>query len=420
MLRNQHTVVWAIALCSTTLVRAQGPGTGDRVIDSLGRQSDLTTAQAWRALTTRGLPYAESLPSSAAQMMVTFAWRGDSSTRNVVLVTPLTLVDFGSGIMRRLGRTDVWYATLRLPADTRFAYRFAPNDRLVPFESDTNIGPRMATMRRDTANPRVFDYGAFGQMSLLELPRAPSDSDIYPKPVPHGTTARFAVGGHAIAIYTPAGYNAQTKAALVVFSDGQSYQSLIPAPTILDNLMAERAIGPVIAVFIDNPASTRAQDLDCSVEWSTYLANELVPWLRKHYSVSADARRVVVAGYSLGGLAAACAATAHPDIFGTVIAQSGSFYRAPPSDEPEWLARHLARSPRLPIHFVMSIGRFETAAIPSRDPSMLTASRHLRDVLRAKGYRVDYRELSSGHEHVAWRDVLGDALRTAYAVNGGS
>jgi enterochelin esterase-like enzyme len=121
----------------------------------------------------------------------------------------------------------------------------------------------------------------------------------------------------------------------------------------------------------------------------------------------------VVAGYSLGGLAAACTAVQHPDVFGTVIAQSGSFYRAPDGEEPEWLARHLANSPRLPIHFVMSIGRFETAAIPSRDPSMLTASRHLRDVLRAKSYAVDYRELSSGHEHVAWRAVLSDALRAA-------
>ncbi len=399
--------------CST-IVRAQAPGTPDRLIDSLARQSDLTTVDAWRALTARGLPHAESLPTSPAQMMVTFAWRGDSGTRNVVLVTPLTLVDFASGIMRRLGRTDVWYTTLRLPADTRFAYRFAPNDRLIPFELDTNLGARFATMRRDPANLRVFDYGAFGQMSVLELPRAPSDSDIYPKPVPHGAISRFTVGGRAVAIYTPAGYHEGEKTALIVFSDGESYQSLIPTPTILDNLLARKAINPVIAAFVDTPASSREQDLNCSIEWSGYLANALVPWLRQHYSITADARRVAVAGYSLGGLAAACAAVAHPDIFGTVIAQSGSFYRAPETEEPEWLARHLARRPHLPIHFVMTIGRFETAAIPSRDPSMLTASRHLRDVLTAKGYALDYRELSSGHEHVAWRDVLSAALREAY------
>jgi enterochelin esterase family protein len=127
-----------------------------------------------------------------------------------------------------------------------------------------------------------------------------------------------------------------------------------------------------------------------------------------------------VVGYSLGGLAAACAAIEHPSVFGAAIAQSGSFFRAPPSEEPEWLARHLAQNPRLPVHFVLSIGRFETAAIPSRDPSMLTASRHLRDVLLAKGYAVDYRELSSGHEHVAWRAVLADAICNVFAKHPGN
>jgi enterochelin esterase-like enzyme len=176
---------------------------------------------------------------------------------------------------------------------------------------------------------------------------------------------------------------------------------------------ARKTIRPVIAAFVDTPASTREHDLNCSPEWNEYLVKDLVPWLRTRYRITADARRIVVAGYSLGGLAAACAAVAHPDVFGAVIAQSGSFYRAPPGQEPEWVARHLARSPRLPIHFIITIGRFETAAIPSRDPSMLTASRHLRDVLDAKGYASDYRELSSGHEHVAWRAALGDALRVA-------
>jgi len=146
-----------------------------------------------------------------------------------------------------------------------------------------------------------------------------------------------------------------------------------------------------------------------------YLATEIVPWLRSRYHVTADARRVAVAGYSLGGLAAACAAIEHPGVFGAAIAQSGSFYRAPPGEEPEWLARQLARNRRLPVHFVLSIGRFETAAIPSRDPSMLTASRHLRDVLLSRGYAVDYRELSSGHEHVAWRAALADAICSAFA-----
>ncbi|MGD8278266.1 MAG: hypothetical protein PVH00_09585 [Gemmatimonadota bacterium] len=41
---------------------------------------------------------------------------------------------------------------------------------------------------------------------------------------------------------------------------------------------------------------------------------------------------------------------------------------------------------------------------------MLTASRHLRDVFRAKGYALHYREFFGGYEQVAWAVQLPDAL----------
>ena len=42
-------------------------------------------------------------------------------------------------------------------------------------------------------------------------------------------------------------------------------------------------------------------------------------------------------------------------------------------------------------------------------PRVVT-NRHMRDVLRAKGYSVTYRELSSGHDYVGWRGTLADGL----------
>ena len=112
----------------------------------------------------------------------------------------------------------------------------------------------------------------------------------------------------------------------------------------------------------------------------------------------------------MGGLAAACAAYQHPETFGKVLAQSGSFYRAQSDGEPEWLARQFVQSKQLPLDFYLEVGLLETSSIPSRDPSMLTSSRHLRDVLLAKGYRVDYHEHFSGHEHLAWRATFGEGL----------
>ena len=42
---------------------------------------------------------------------------------------------------------------------------------------------------------------------------------------------------------------------------------------------------------------------------------------------------------------------------------------------------------------------------------MLTVTRHLRDVLRARGYPVRYPEFSGGHDPIGWRTTLPDAIR---------
>jgi enterochelin esterase family protein len=189
------------------------------------------------------------------------------------------------------------------------------------------------------------------------------------------------------------------------------YTTLVPTPTILDNLIHAGKIPAAVALFIGN-ASPEARDteLNCAGVWSEFLVKEAIPWIESSGHVRIGTKGVLIAGSSMGGLAAGCAAIDHPEVFGKVLAQSGSFYRAPAGEEPEFLARRLAQSKRLPVEFYLETGLLETAAIPSRDPSMLTASRHLRDVLIAKGYHVEFHDRFSGHEHVAWRATLSDGL----------
>ena len=48
--------------------------------------------------------------------------------------------------------------------------------------------------------------------------------------------------------------------------------------------------------------------------------------------------------------------------------------------------------------------RFEPAAV------MLEPNRHLRDVLRLKGYSVTYSEYNGGHDYACWRGSLAGGL----------
>jgi enterochelin esterase family protein len=65
---------------------------------------------------------------------------------------------------------------------------------------------------------------------------------------------------------------------LLVVLDAGAYADYVPVPKILDTLIAEKRIQPIVAVLVGNAA--RAQELTCSPAYADFLATELVPWMR--------------------------------------------------------------------------------------------------------------------------------------------
>src|SRR5262249_11704210 len=181
---------------------------------------------------------------------------------------------------------------------------------------------------------------------------------------------------------------------------------VIATPTILENLLADGRLAPMVAVLIDSP--DRSGVLPCSAPFAYFLVEDLLPWLREHYAVTSDPTQVVVAGSSYGGLAAAYAGFRHPEVFGNVLSQSGAFWwRLQETDEHGWLIRPFVGAERLPLRFYMDAGTCERGI---RDPRILRYNRHLRDVLRAKGYPIAYAEFTGGHDYICWRGILIDGL----------
>src|SRR5262249_31723342 len=129
-------------------------------------------------------------------------------------------------------------------------------------------------------------------------------------------------------VYTPPGYDPKASAcALLVLFDGPDYLSTIPAPMILDNLLAQGKLPPLVAVFVH--PKDRLTELLCSEPFADFVATELVPWVRRHYGVSHEASRTTVGGLSAGGLMAAFCGLRHSEVFGNVLSQSGSFWFVP-------------------------------------------------------------------------------------------
>lgn len=64
--------------------------------------------------------------------------------------------------------------------------------------------------------------------------------------------------------------------------------------------------------------------------------------------------------------------------------------------------------PPVPVRFHLTAGLFETGHAGS--PGILETTRHLRTILRAKGYDVSFEDYAGGHDYVVWRGALVDGL----------
>ena len=385
------------------------------------------TTAFWSRVAAGGTPVVEPLPDRKDSVDVTFLWRGTPNTRNVVVVGSMAIPPgFRYNVMSRLRDTDVWYLTRRLPAGARFTYAFAIDGPSI-FE-----GPQIVYMaanrQSDPFNPQTSACPAGGTRfecwSVAELPGVVPQPWIVASPTaPKGTVSARRLKSEklqnerSVSVYTPAAYDATAgdHDLLVLFDEGM-YLGDIPAATILDNLIAAKKIKPVVAVLIGNV--NRDRELTPNPEFAAFIEQELMPWVRANYRVAKDPRRVVIGGSSLGGLAAAYVALRYPATFGNVISLSGAFWWAPganPGDpanavlEPNWLTREYLRNPVLPLRFWIAAGTFETDPTGSGG-AILETSRHLRDVLLAKGYAVEYVQHQGGHDALSWRGLLPEAL----------
>lgn len=347
-------------------------------------------------------PLVESVQGNDEIRRVTFLWRGGDDSRGIILLGPFPS-DIHEKPLVRLSKTDVWFLTIQLPKTARFSYAFSLAGK--PFADPLN--PYPVTMLNT---------------SLAELPDAPAQVWIQPRAgVSRGTLkqqrfASYILGEErSISIYTPADYAPGDKPyGLLVVFDGRDYRTIIPLPTILDNLISSRKIPPLIAILVDSMNQTmRNRDYSCSDLFSDFVARELVQWARQNYRVSGDAAKTVVCGVSLGGLAAAYTAFRYPEVFGKVLSQSGAFWYYPNwrNSKPDlskmgWLARQFEASRRLSVRFYLECGLLEN----DRDRSILRENQRLRDVLISKGYNVTYSEFAGGHDYFCWRGSVADGL----------
>jgi enterochelin esterase family protein len=396
----------------------------DRLLRDLAGGKRAALDDFWSRVQREGAPIVEDIEGDPAHKIVTFVWRAESPAKTVMLGAQLTTARGGTPMVRVLD-TDLWFITYRLRSDLRFVYGFLVDSadgamgigRLKPDPLNRHTPDAKADTTRSAAGVLAAQSG-----SELELPNASTQPYILSDAgVAKGAVEEKQIDGavletkRRIWVYTPVGYETDRAvgySVLICFDGGAYRSSLIATPTILDNLIAAQKIPPLVAIFIDNPAASRQEEQANNPKFADFVAKEVMPWVHNNWRVTSDPRKTILCGFSSGGLSSMFVAYLYPNIFGSVLSQSGAYWRGFNGDEEnfEWLTHEVVKRERLPLRIYLEWGAMETSPAPNNGPSLRDSNRHLRDALVAKRYGMKSYEAPGGHDYLSWRATLSDGL----------
>jgi enterochelin esterase family protein len=199
---------------------------------------------------------------------------------------------------------------------------------------------------------------------------------------------------------------------VLLFLDGGDWLQLSGARTILENLTHARTIPPCRAVFV-KPAS-RNEEYAANPRTAAFLAHDLPRALDAHLPWPGNPRQRLATGVSLGALCLLHTHLSHPNTFGGLVLQSGSFFQ-PQTDAMEigfpyfnpitsFVSRALGSEggdiPRIPIYMTCGIGE-----------ENYVKNHIMAESLTRQGFPLTFHEQADAHNWTCWRDSIGGGLQ---------
>lgn len=275
------------------------------------------------------------------------------------------------------------YLTASYETDARLDYKFVING---------------SNWILDPENPHTCT-GGFGPNSELRMPGYVVPPEInYYSIIPHGTFIDTTFhstqlnNDRPVRVYLPPGYPSGSEAyPVILFHDGLEYISLGNTANILDYLISEHLMAPVIGVFVPPVDRTAEYAGSKSEKFTAFICSELMPAIDARFKTSRDPARRAMAGASDGGNISLYIGMKHPEQFGRIAAQS--------SDVIPVISQTFSGGPKLPLEVYLDIGTY--------DIDVLIPMVHgLRDILQSKGYTYQFREWHEGHSWGNWKGHL--------------
>jgi enterochelin esterase-like enzyme len=254
----------------------------------------------------------------------------------------------------------------------------------------------------DPKNPHTVN-GFAGPRSEVRMPQWVAQPELDDtSEVPAGDVVGEAVPSKMLGaprrvwFYTPPGYaQSQDWYPVLYVLDGANYVERMRTPTILDRLIARKAIQPLLAVFIE-PVE-RQEEYSRNPRWRAFMAAELVPLVDKRFRTFPAPEKRIVLGSSLSAYGAVDLAVEYPATFGLCAAL------APPAQTPTVITNQAKGQ-----QAIRAVRFFVLAATYD---SMAMGGRRLRTALDIGTGAVTYEEVPEGHSTETFRGHIDDAVR---------
>lgn len=364
----------------------------------------------WKEVELKGSPIIEKIDEE--NVLITFIYRYSNGDESVIVYGSIPGYRYEENKLERLMDTDILYKTYKVINNVKFKYRFSldykngdsyevikKNSILDPLNKRTVVFPKDEEDLEDKGS--VDSYVEIGN---IKEKRWTVDNINVPKGNIDIHRISYEGISRRIWVYKPYGYENMTKPCnLLVLSDGFEHMNYLSSNNALDNLIYEGKIEATVCMLIES-GENRNTELPCNEEFARFVAEKLVLWVREKYNVTCSPEKTIVSGVSFGGLFASYVALKHPNVFGNIVAQSGSYWW-----EKGSLIEEYKNSDKLPIKVHLNVGVLEDRPYDD-EPIMMDYINDMRDVLIDKGYEVTYELLESGHDYLSWGEDLGNGL----------
>lgn len=378
----------------------------------------LTGVQAEDLLAEVGTPILTDHPSDPTVQRALFVWlppQGAAVGGVYLWVNRLTdKRRTPRGMMWRRPESDLWFVELDVPRDTLVGYRILP---LAPDDAALQDGrvpaphELLRDARVDPHNRLAATGSPFG--SVLVTADAPGlEAWTEPVSAPSGIEdGSVDLDGTGLRYRLAVAPGDGPSDLLIVF-DADQWFDRFRLPDVLAR--PGRRVG---VLGIDSPAdpAERLRFLAADGPLLDALADRVLPSARKRIG---PVGRVVIAGQSLGGVAALAFAAAYPDAVDEVLAYSPSVWWRPglvgrPADvatRQDWIHDLIAACPPGAFAIRLASGAFEDELGPGVIDLARTAA--------AAGHDVTHTEYSGGHDHAQWAALLLEHLGTGSGTTG--